>query len=399
MKLCAGKLNGIPLLKANPHGGQLAYWKQPYGALRMNEDKKQQLLDDLQRCDNPYLLSQVAHLIDRVKALQPLTDLMEKYPFLLEKGDEADLTLHLHLQPSVNSALAAYEHFAKPIRTILAFALLVVAASIVNVLSHEGENVSRILFQSTMAKLYGWGWGIFAAEFLAVLWLRKGEKIANSVYWGLVVPPLHFASPHMLDPELMWLPGFGWCRRNEGLFRLLRSKFSIPMIVIAMLIIPVLLIEWKYYEEVQRLLQADLTLLLDLTQALIWLAFAFEFILMAGISKDRISYAKEHWVDLLIVLLPFIAFVRTMRIIKVARLSQVARGYKLRGLLLKARQGALFAGLLFKALSLRPEFGLRGIQKKLHKNRQQRERLEEELLQYARILDKVEGKSRRPTKT
>lgn len=65
------------------------------------------------------------------------------------------------------------------------------------------------------------------------------------------------------------------------------------MIIIALLIIPVLLIEWQFYEEVESFLNTDLSLLLGLIQGFIWFAFAFEFLLLIAITDNKFSYIKK----------------------------------------------------------------------------------------------------------
>src|SRR5690606_7315024 len=117
------------------------------------------------------------------------------------------------------------------------------------------------------------------------------------------------------------------------------------------------------------------------------------FILMFFISTDKMDYATKNWVDVLIILLPFISFIRTMRIVRIARLSQLARGYNLRGLLLKANQGFIFASFVNRILTLRPHFQVSGLKKKLEKNQKEREILEEELMELYHTLKKQESKS------
>jgi hypothetical protein len=203
---------------------------------------------------------------------------------------------------------------------------------------------------------------------------------------ALIFPPLRMASRHIQEVELTWLPFYGWAKSNEGLLVQLKRKFSIPMIIIALLIIPVLLVEWKFYDEVSAYLNTDLSFVLDMVQAFIWMAFAFEFILMFSITNEKVDYIKNNWIDVFIILLPFIAFIRTLRLVKIARLSQLARGYKLRGLLMKARQGFVFASFFYRILTIKPNFQIKNLKKKLEKNQKEREAIEEDLVELYKIL-------------
>ncbi len=364
----------------------------------IDEKRKKEILDEVETCENPYLLFQIWQLIKRKPALEPVQQIAKKYPWLAEEIVPRDMRIITGIKPSEDNRLERYIYKSTPIMYFLALVCLIAAAALVNLLSHEGENITVALFQSRVALIYGVLWMLFFLDFvvLASLTYRHGNKKAKQEIYSatlvLLFPPLKMGSKHLLKPEWQWIPFLGWCYRNEGLLVHLKGKFSIPMILIAFLILPILIIEWQFYEPVQEFLNADLSFVLDMAQAFIWLAFAFEFILMISISQEKMAYTQKNWIDLLIILLPFIAFVRTIRLIKIARLSQIARGYKLRGLLLKARQGLIFAGIFHKLLTVRPEYQLKSIKKKLEKNQKQREELEEELVLMYKLLNKSSDK-------
>jgi hypothetical protein len=83
--------------------------------------------------------------------------------------------------------------------------------------------------------------------------------------------------------------------------------------------------------------------------AVIWVAFAAEFLLKLGASGAPMRYAKERWIDAAIVLLPMLEFaltawaeaapvarlLRTARAIAPDQLARMGRLYRLRGLLMK----------------------------------------------------------------
>jgi voltage-gated potassium channel len=198
---------------------------------------------------------------------------------------------------------------------------------------------------------------------------------------------------HLTEPAKIWLPFYGWSKCNEGLFNHLKKQFSIPMIIIALLIIPVLLIEWQFYEQVESFLNTDLSLVLGLVQGFIWLAFAFEFLLLIAVTDNTFTYIKKNWIDLLIILLPFVSFVRSLRLVKVAKLSQLSRGYKLRALLMKAREGFIFASFFYRLMAVKPDFQLKKLMKKLNENQKEREVIEEDLAKLSQLLlNKQENK-------
>ena len=66
--------------------------------------------------------------------------------------------------------------------------------------------------------------------------------------------------------------------------------------------------------------------LLEAVNWLIWAIFAFELGLMTYLAPDRRRYVREHWIDVLTVLVPFLRPVRVLRIVVVsARLWTEAR--------------------------------------------------------------------------
>jgi hypothetical protein len=90
-------------------------------------------------------------------------------------------------------------------------------------------------------------------------------------------------------------------------------------------------------------------LALDLSIALIWVAFALEFVIKVQAAPSSPGYMKERWLDLAIVGLPTLEYVLTqwvdaaplMRLLRLGRaigpqqLGAMGRVYRLRGLMTK----------------------------------------------------------------
>ncbi|SHM61336.1 voltage-gated potassium channel [Cyclobacterium lianum] len=349
-------------------------------------DRKSSLLAALERCENPYTLAQIEALLKKSDMLQPIGDLARTYPFLLQLHSTRDLSLKTRLKNKKDNPLSRYlEYTAAPV-FFLSLLMLVITAAIINNFSFDEQGFQINTFIAKLAALFGILWLAYLADFFVILFLasRTRSRIAQSAFvpklLSLIFPPTGIGLRHLETPERTWLPYHHWSKCNEGLFNRLKEQFSIPMIVIALLIIPVLLIEWQFYDQVENWLNTDLSFVLDMVQGFIWLAFAFEFILLVSITNDKFTYIKKNWIDLLIILLPFVSFIRTLRIVKVARLTHLARGYKLRALLMKARQGLIFASFFYRLLAIKPDFQLRKLKKKLDQNRTEREIIEEDLV-------------------
>lgn len=167
------------------------------------------------------------------------------------------------------------------------------------------------------------------------------------------------------SPEMgnrLWLPGMGWRKPEKRLRRQLDRHFSVPMILIALLIMPVLIVEFFMQAQVAR--YAWLRVALHVGTGVIWFAFAAEFILMVSVAEKKIRYIKEHWIDLAIILLPFFSFLRSLQAIRGSRLaslaripqlSKIARVYRLRGTAVKALRALILLDVAQRLLRTSPE--------------------------------------------
>ncbi|MGI9473120.1 MAG: hypothetical protein ACR2NZ_16380, partial [Rubripirellula sp.] len=101
---------------------------------------------------------------------------------------------------------------------------------------------------------------------------------------------------------------------------------------------------------------AWLRMLLHISTGVIWFAFAAEFILMLSVADKKIDYCKSHWLDIAIILLPLVSFLRSLRVLRASqalRLPQVtkmARVYRLRGTAVKALRGLILLEFFHRIL-------------------------------------------------
>ena len=162
------------------------------------------------------------------------------------------------------------------------------------------------------------------------------------------------------SPEMngrLWLPGLGWRQANRRLRKRLQRRFSVPMIAIALLIMPLLVIE--FFMKAQVAQYTSLRLLLHVGTGVIWFAFAFEFILMVSVAEKKLSYCKKHWIDLAIILLPIFSFLRSFqwlratrasKLLKLKQVTQLARVYRLRGTAVKTLRALVLLELFQRFL-------------------------------------------------
>ncbi len=172
---------------------------------------------------------------------------------------------------------------------------------------------------------------------LAVLWLvflleaglrfrlrdrsRPAWKPLLAATVGTLLPPLRMGYRSRVRPNHVWLPGVGWQEINNRLRRTLERVFSIPMILFALLVLPLLAVEYWAAETIHA--QPILALWLDIGTSVIWLAFAVELILMVAVADRPWRYCFLHWIDVAIVLMPVVELLPLFRLLRLGRILRL----------------------------------------------------------------------------
>ena len=179
---------------------------------------------------------------------------------------------------------------------------------------------------------------------------RADRRRAVHVLACALVPPLRPGLSPATMRGRVWLPAFGWRVVSRPLGRRVQRAFGWPMLAVGLLILPVLAAEVALAEQVRG--HAGLALGLDVATRVIWFAFALEFLIVLAVTPRKIEYAVRHWVDLVIILLPFAAFLRGLQVLRAGQLlkaqqmSKLAATYRLRGLAVKLLQAVLLLRVL-----------------------------------------------------
>ncbi|TWU34964.1 potassium channel protein [Novipirellula artificiosorum] len=241
-------------------------------------------------------------------------------------------------------------------------------------------------------------WPIVIAEsilhWLTRPWNRETRSFHFYSLLFCICPSLRMCARSLRMGKRIWLPELGWRKADARMRRRLERRLSMPMIGIAMLIMPVLLVELFMKTQV-----ADyrwLRFALHFSTGFIWFCFAAEFILMVSIAEKKLAYCKTHWIDLAIIFLPLVSFLRSLRLLRatgitkmlrLSQLNQVARVYRLRGTALKALRALVLIDFLERVISPAPE-------KSLLRLRLQLAELEREAKRVRRKITKLERESR-----
>jgi voltage-gated potassium channel len=273
------------------------------------------------------------------------------------------------------------------------------------------ENIPRVAFYAALAFL--------AATAVAIHWLGEDGSIrlqwpllSLSALWLLIISltawefvhgdvrngiALHSLALVTLIPALrlalspgrpgwIWLPGLGWRKHGKALFRVLERTFAAPMLLIAGLMLPILAIE-IFWESATT--DTVVRQVLSLGTATIWVAFTAEFIIMISVADARLKYCISHWLDLVIILLPLVSYLRVFRLIKLGKIARTLRAYRIRSVTTKAFRGVVTADLIGRLLRRSPEKQVAHLQ-------QQVELHEEEAEELRRRIAELQKKSSKP---
>ena len=192
----------------------------------------------------------------------------------------------------------------------------------------------------------------------------------------------------------VWLPAYGWREVSTVSVAEMEQRTAIPMLLATALIIPVLIVDFGLAEVVKesRPIQISMAVLM----ALIWFSFALEFIVMLSLAPKKLAYCKKHWINIVIIVLPLVAFLRSLqafRFLKVAKAGNLARAYRLRGLLTRSLKIALAFNLVERIMSLTPERYIASLDEKIQEKEEELADLRQRRdLTRARMAERAEKK-------
>ena len=242
-------------------------------------------------------------------------------------------------------------------------------------------------------------WPLFVLEFL--IKLRLGLKEGKSKYLvllhglAIIFPPSRLVMGSIANTDLIWLPFAHWTKVNLALEKFLKKKFLVPILILGLLMIPALLIEIKFNNQILKLFpNLDLPFSLQTFHAMVWVGFAFEFMILISVTDDKKAYCVKNWMDILILVLPVVSFFRSLRFLRVLKFHQLAQSFRLKGSQAKIKEGLLLLDFIKRLGYLyNPEGQIKRIKKKMIKNQQERIELEQEMLEAIEIFMKKKEKN------
>jgi voltage-gated potassium channel len=204
----------------------------------------------------------------------------------------------------------------------LAVLFLVVLAGLIHRYPHLDANDPEVyLIQGGLGVL----WLVFLLEAGLRFRLRDRGRPAwkplGSAAACVFLPPLRMGCRSRVRPNHIWLPGLGWREIDRHLRLTLERAFSVPMILFALMVLPLLAVEFFAAETIRA--EPALSLWLDIGTAVIWLAFAVELVLMVAVSDRPWRYCFLHWIDVAIVLLPAVEMLPLFRLLRLGRILRL----------------------------------------------------------------------------
>lgn len=200
----------------------------------------------------------------------------------------------------------------------------------------------------------------------AVVHYLAGSRNMRQHIWYLAMPIFRLCGRDHVHGTHVWLPLLGWRETNRSLEKQLARRFSIPMIIIALLVLPVVILEFFWAEMIVQ--SPRLTFALEAATVWIWMAFVFEFVIMISVVERKLAYCRKNWIDLAIVLLPMLSFMRAARlgtVVQIKQLSRTARVYRLRGIALRTWRAFVTLDVIDMVLRRDPSYRMEKLQEEI----------------------------------
>ncbi len=259
---------------------------------------------------------------------------------------------------------------------LLGFVFLLLVAALIHRTINSGVTESERDLAATILLAV---WPVFIIEMVWRIGQRDHTKplrpqLRHAVL-ACLMPPWRMAFP---DPQtgMIWIPRMGWHLPGKELTERLEHAFAGPMVLVALMIMPVLGLEYLRSDEVQN--TPELSIALDVGIGVIWVAFALEFILKASAHPKPLLFTKLNWLDLAIVLLPMVEFIlakwhmaplarllRAGQALSPEQLARMERLYRLRGVATEGWHALLLLNFIARLVGHTPEKRLKRLGEKI----------------------------------
>lgn len=248
------------------------------------------------------------------------------------------------------------------------FFFLIFFAGTLHLINVESPGIALYICNWCLFLLYPF----FIVEAVIHIALGSPRWKLNLLY--CLIPPLRICARDQMTGQAIWIPFQGWRVIDSDFREKISKTFSLPMLLIALLVLPLFAVEhyWQKQIEANPTL-ADLT---AIATGFIWFAFTLEFIAMISIVEKRLDYCRKHWIDLAVICLPMIAFMRALR---VAGLLKTARAFRIKSLITKLYRALLVLEVVDRLLQRNPEKRIRRLETLLLEKEKEITEIKEEI--------------------
>jgi hypothetical protein len=199
----------------------------------------------------------------------------------------------------------------------------------------------------------------------------------------VLVPPLRMGRRGRGRVNEIWLPALGWRKVDHRLRHTLERFFSVPMIGFALMVLPLLALEYYWAEQIRE--EPILRLWFDIGTAVVWLAFSVELIIMVSVSDKPWRYCLFHWIDVAIVLLPLVEMLPLFRLLRLGRLLRLdqllrwGRLHRVQALATRGWRALLLLRVIQRVTARSPQQRLEQLQELLRAKEDEADELREEI--------------------
>jgi len=204
--------------------------------------------------------------------------------------------------------------------------------------------------------------GLLGLRFASDAWPARLKRL----FLTALVPPLRMIIASSKPRGWLWLPGIGWQPPGAETSEKLEQKLALPMLVLTLLVLPVLGAELTGGESLDN--HPRMALATHLTTCVIWIGFTAEFLWMVAAAPNNLHYCLRHWINLVIILLPLVAFLRLLnafRFVRMFRAGKLLRAYRLRGLWTRLWRLVLLFNLIDRLQQRNPAKYCAALEKKI----------------------------------
>ncbi|NNE80979.1 MAG: hypothetical protein HKN18_11985 [Silicimonas sp.] len=259
-------------------------------------------------------------------------------------------------------------------------------------LPHGGANkllTEQVLYHPVIPVVLLVIWAVVLGEAIW-RWWRAVDRKENWKRMLLValVPPFRMVLSPRRPNNRVWLPVYGWRDVSAASVFEMEQRTAIPMLLATALIVPVLVVDFGFSAAVDGSVALQVTL--AILMALIWFSFALEFVVMVSLAPKKLAYCKKHWINIVIIILPLVAFLRSLQLFRFLRMTQagkLVRAYRLRGLITRSLKIALAFNLIERFMSMNPERYAASLEDKIAETEDELSELRQKLAEVQRNVE------------